>query len=122
MKYINVTKTQNIICEAIKDLLQERPYEKISVQDIVARSGVSRSSFYNHFTNKDDVIRLIISRLCENITNTAEYLDKDSFNKDDITSIRTKLLDFNKDHMDDILTLYRAGFGAQYNKEVKTRL
>ena len=122
MKEINITKTQNIICEAMKELLKESPYEKISVQDLVAKSGVSRSSFYNHFTNKDDVIRLIISRLCENIVNTDEYMDKDSFDKEYITSIRRKLLDYNRDHLDDILTLYKAGFGTQYNKELKTRL
>ena len=122
MKEINITKTQNIICEAMKELLKESPYEKISVQDLVAKSGVSRSSFYNHFTNKDDVIRLIIIRLCENIVNTDEYQNKDSFDKEYITSIRRKLLDYNRDHLDDILTLYKAGFGTQYNRELKTRL
>ncbi len=122
MKEINITKTQNIICEAMKELLKESPYEKISVQDLVAKSGVSRSSFYNHFTNKDDVIRLIISRLCENIVNTNEYMDKDSFDKEYITSIRRKLLDYNRDHLDGILTLYKAGFGTQYNRELKIRM
>ncbi|MBR0481386.1 MAG: hypothetical protein IJJ48_02815, partial [Firmicutes bacterium] len=57
-----------------------------------------------------------------NIVNNDEYLNKDSFDNEYITSILRKLLDYNRDHLDDILTLYKAGFGTQYNRELKTRL
>ncbi len=46
--------------EAIQDslylLLQQKPLEKITITDIIRRSGVSRSAFYKNFKSIDDII------------------------------------------------------------------
>lgn len=41
---------------AFIQLLNQRPYESISVSDIVRRAGVSRSSFYRIFGSKESLI------------------------------------------------------------------
>src|SRR5690606_14000287 len=49
-------KAREALRGALIALLSEQPYETISVQDIVTRAGVSRSSFYVHFRDKDDLL------------------------------------------------------------------
>ncbi|CAN5183776.1 TetR/AcrR family transcriptional regulator [soil metagenome] len=51
-----VARTRDAILAAVRRLLTERTDdEPIAVIDIVRASGVSRSSFYSHFTGLDDV-------------------------------------------------------------------
>ena len=38
-------------------LLQERPYEQITIQMICKKAYLSRQTFYNFFSSKEDVIR-----------------------------------------------------------------
>jgi AcrR family transcriptional regulator len=51
-----IDKTQNALRLAISSLIEEKPYEQISVKDIVERANVARSSFYAHFRDKDDLV------------------------------------------------------------------
>ena len=44
------------IVQALFILLKERDVTEISVTDLVAKAGVSRSSFYRNFSSFDDVI------------------------------------------------------------------
>ena len=41
--------TKTAIMDAFLQLLEERPMERITVQDIVQRCGVSRNTFYYHY-------------------------------------------------------------------------
>jgi AcrR family transcriptional regulator len=42
--------------DAIYDLLLEKGYDGFSVNDLLQRAGVARSSFYAHFRDKDDLL------------------------------------------------------------------
>ncbi len=44
------------IAEAATELFLERGYDATSIADIAARAGVSRSSFFNYFASKTDVL------------------------------------------------------------------
>lgn len=52
-------KTRQLVCEAFVALLADTPYHKITVTQLIARAGVSRTAFYNNFKSIDDVILLI---------------------------------------------------------------
>ena len=41
---------------ALVDLMHEREFDGITVQDILDRAGVGRATFYAHYRNKDDVL------------------------------------------------------------------
>lgn len=41
---------------ALLELLRKRPYDAITVQEIVDTADVGRSTFYAHFTDKDDLL------------------------------------------------------------------
>lgn len=52
---------KNLIRQALLDLLMELPLEEIDVQDIAAKAGLSRQTFYYNFKNKRDLIDWILT-------------------------------------------------------------
>lgn len=48
--------SRETLAEAACELFLERGYDATSIADITQRAGVSRSSFFNYFTSKSDVL------------------------------------------------------------------
>lgn len=70
-----VTKSKKAILAAMYSLLEENSFQKISVNDICARSQLSRSTFYAHFEDKYDLMRFALEALNEEINNVARELE-----------------------------------------------
>ena len=51
-----VIRTRRSLREALVELLHERRWEEIAVQDICARADVGRSTFYLHFADKEELL------------------------------------------------------------------
>jgi AcrR family transcriptional regulator len=51
-----IQRTQKLLHQALVSLLAERPYETITVKDILERAEVGRSTFYMHFHDKDELL------------------------------------------------------------------
>lgn len=49
-------RTRALLFEALLELIQEKRWERIRVQDILDRTGVGRSTFYAHYNNKFDLL------------------------------------------------------------------
>lgn len=60
-----VRRTQRAIFAAFRELVLSRPYDEIRVADVVERAGIGRSTFYEHYRNKDEVLVDSISVLFE---------------------------------------------------------
>jgi AcrR family transcriptional regulator len=52
-----VRRTRELLRRAFLSLLQEKGYDRITVQDILDRADVGRSTFYAHYRDKDDLLR-----------------------------------------------------------------
>jgi AcrR family transcriptional regulator len=49
-------KTRQLLRSTLLALLKEKRYDDISVQDIIERADVARSTFYVHYVDKDDLL------------------------------------------------------------------
>jgi len=52
-----VARTQEALLEAFRDLILTSGYDGMKVGDIIERANVGRSTFYEHFTSKDDILK-----------------------------------------------------------------
>jgi AcrR family transcriptional regulator len=56
-------RTRQALHQALMRLVVERGYDAVSVSDIVDAANVGRSTFYGHFTDKDDLLRSLAGTL-----------------------------------------------------------
>ncbi len=82
--------TKQKVCQSLLELLKTRNIHKITVREILAKSGISRSQFYRLFKDKYDLLNQAISLEVDRI-----FLENDSIS---ITPDKlTALLQVTKD-------------------------
>ena len=77
--------TKKALAAAMKELMQERPFGKIRVEDICAKCEMNRKSFYYHFKDKYDLINWIFD---------TEFMDAAEAEKDDGLMMLKKLCQY----------------------------
>lgn len=51
--------TKKALAASLKELIEEKPLDKITIQDIANKSDVNRQTFYYHFQDKYDLVNWI---------------------------------------------------------------
>jgi len=98
-----VMRTRQSLRNALIELMLEKPYEKITIQEIIDRANVGRATFYNHYQDKDDLLLRGVVELAQN----QEDLDSDQSGKERL-------------HIEPLNTLETAGMfrHSQQNKRI----
>ena len=60
-----VQKTRKLLQDALIELVAEKGYESVSIQEILDRANVGRSTFYSHFQDKNQLLHSILEHLDE---------------------------------------------------------
>src|SRR5258708_26437058 len=79
-----ICRTRAMLQHALNSLILKKRYEAITVQDICDAANVGRSTFYAHYTSKDDLKRkgfeklrkLLVDRQREALATAADRLDR----------------------------------------------
>ena len=50
-----IRRTRDTLGDALVELIREKPFDAITVQEILDRAGVGRSTFYTHYSDKQDL-------------------------------------------------------------------
>ena len=71
-EYRSAVRSRRLIRTAFLELLREKPFEKITVTDIVKRADINRSTFYAHYPD----VRGMVDELLEEIVSSSLELAK----------------------------------------------
>ena len=53
-----VQRTRELLQKALIELIRERGYEVITIQNIVDRANIGRTTFYLHYNSKDELFMM----------------------------------------------------------------
>ena len=87
-KKIKIEKSRILLKQALLHLLLEKSYSSISIQELCKEAKVGRSTFYNHYHDKHDILESTVayySRIAQETTLTA-------FLTDDNMDLRSNLI------------------------------
>lgn len=124
-------KTRDAIFEAFGNLLAKKTFSQITVQDIIDRANIGRTTFYAHFETKDQLLKeLCMDMFTHVFSDSLSSEDTHDFSKDAnnpyaiISHILYHLLD-NKRNILGILTFESGelfyGFFKQFLNESTSR-
>jgi AcrR family transcriptional regulator len=66
-----VERTRRALLEALQGLVRERRYDEIEVGDIVQDAAVGRSTFYDHYRGKDDMLVVTMGWMLDSLAGVA---------------------------------------------------
>jgi AcrR family transcriptional regulator len=66
-------RTRRLLADALIALMLDKGYDKITVQDILDRADVGRSTFYAHFHDKEDLLISGLAQLIERISEESDF-------------------------------------------------
>jgi AcrR family transcriptional regulator len=64
--------------DALIELMQERPFKSVTVQDVLDRAKVGRSTFYEHYRDKNDLLLSDVEDFWEMMSSMIERRGEDS--------------------------------------------
>ena len=67
-EYRSSIRSKVMIKEALLSLMLEKPFDKITITDIVTRADINRGTFYAHYDNTSDVLKRISTSVMEEIS------------------------------------------------------
>ena len=75
-----IRRTRDTLGDALVELIREKPFDAITVQEILDRAGVGRSTFYTHYSDKQDLflgeIEDFFERLSTMLTRNGAALER----------------------------------------------
>lgn len=83
-----IEKTRKAIIDALSDLMKTKEFQNITVDNIIKKANVGRSTFYENFDNKDEVFDEILDTLIYHVFNEIQHHDGHAFQnnfKEEIT-------------------------------------
>ena len=109
-----ITKTRKAIYDAFLQLLNQKNFETITVQEIIDLADVGRSTFYSHYESKE----LLLDELCR-------YLFHHLFEREENITTEAYLVHIfshfkkNQDHVSSLLLSKNDYFLRQLQKELE---
>lgn len=76
-----VEKTRVAIIDALSQLMKKKEYQSITIENIIKKANVGRSTFYENFSNKDEVFDEILNSLIYHVFNEIQHHDGHAFQR-----------------------------------------
>ncbi|QYH36885.1 TetR/AcrR family transcriptional regulator [Salinibacterium sp. M195] len=112
---VRVERTRRSLQQALFALTQERPFDEVTVSDIVERAGVNRSSFYQHYADKETLLAFAIEAAADDAG--VQLVDLDPQSSEPPPAITSYL-----SHIDANAAVYASALGPRGSALVASRL
>lgn len=92
---LRIIKTKRNLYEGLAQLLAEKPYENIKIKDICDKSLVNRSTFYDHYSSKSELLNAMINERLKDLNEAVELKNINNENyKEKFLLFIEKAIDF----------------------------
>jgi AcrR family transcriptional regulator len=82
-----VQKTRKLLQDALVELISEKGFETVTIQEIIDKANVGRSTFYSHFQDKSELLHSCFSELGQLLERfESQLLEGNQNNRDNIHS------------------------------------
>lgn len=78
-EYRSSIRSKKLITDALVELLDEKPLDKITVTDIVKKADINRGTFYAHYENVSDVVTSIFESAFDIIKASIHNMHDDTY-------------------------------------------
>ncbi len=100
-----IERTRQLLSKALMDLIIERGYESITIQDITDRANVSRTTFYLHFRDKDELLFASMTKIYDGLVTGHEGFMPMGVTEADYDQVQCDASDF--EHVAEYADFYR---------------
>ncbi len=108
----NPSETKILMAESLKKLIQDRPFSKITVQDIVTECNINRNTFYYHFESNIDLLYFTYQMEVEKVV--VAYKDANA--------TVPQAMDFVLDYIDKNIRLCQCAYESLGEQQLRTIL
>ena len=106
--------TKLLLRTALIELMQEKPFHKITVKEICERADLNRATFYLHYSDQNQLLDEVINTLVNDMT---EYLSSFKGEYNHVTFL-SRLLEYIKNNA----VLYRTLMSNDVNGGTRTKV
>ena len=87
-------QSQQWLTDSLIALMEEKPFAQISVQELCRRADLSRQTFYNFFSSKEEILHRYLQQQCEQ--QFARYRNNDTLTVEQIVTVFSTILAQNE--------------------------
>lgn len=91
--------TRRRILDAAHDCMAENGYAKTTMEDVAQTANVSRTTLYQHFTTKSDVMEVLQQEVMESFINSFEQTVAEALSRADVQALVEGLRDHELEHL-----------------------
>jgi AcrR family transcriptional regulator len=102
-----IVRTRSLLKSALTELIKEKNFDEITIQDIADRSTLNRVTFYLHYSNKYDLLYHLTQDLIQEELRTISLpgTDGETVSYEDSTAVIQKYFEFIQNNADLIRSL-----------------
>ena len=100
-----VQRTCSWIYEALLLLMDEKPYDKITVSDIIEKAGIARQTFYRNFKDKNEVIVQYFTNIFNSELLTVENINEKDKQENIVLTFNIKYMVAHSENIKKLLTI-----------------
>jgi AcrR family transcriptional regulator len=113
---LRVRRTEKLLRQAVIQLIVQKGYDNLTIQDIVNQAEVARVTFYRHYKDKEELLTACLDEVYSSLQSRLNRLSLQDFSSD-----HPPIITFY-DHVAENRDLYRAIFKSQGSFAAQSRI